>query len=110
MEPKVKKVAILTNGGDAPGLNAVIRAIVKRASQEKDWEVVKSLVADYSPAFKLHFYIISLVLIVSFLNSFYGFGKIVLTGNKDRLKSLVIQSVFSVLFLTELLGKTSQAV
>jgi len=29
MEPKVKKVAILTNGGDAPGLNAVIRAIVK---------------------------------------------------------------------------------
>ena len=29
MELKVKKVAILTNGGDAPGLNAVIRAIVK---------------------------------------------------------------------------------
>ena len=32
MESKVKKVAILTNGGDAPGLNAVIRAIVKTAS------------------------------------------------------------------------------
>lgn len=29
----VKKVAILTNGGDAPGLNAVIRAIVKTAEQ-----------------------------------------------------------------------------
>ena len=29
MESKVKKIAILTNGGDAPGLNAVIRAIVK---------------------------------------------------------------------------------
>lgn len=28
---KVKKVAILTNGGDAPGLNAVIRAILKSA-------------------------------------------------------------------------------
>ena len=27
----VKKVAILTNGGDCPGLNAVIRAIVKTA-------------------------------------------------------------------------------
>ncbi|CDE24475.1 6-phosphofructokinase 1 [Clostridium sp. CAG:440] len=27
----VKKVAIITNGGDAPGLNAVIRAIVKTA-------------------------------------------------------------------------------
>ena len=31
---------VLTGGGDCPGLNAVIRAIVKRASQEKDWEVI----------------------------------------------------------------------
>jgi 6-phosphofructokinase 1 len=31
---------VLTGGGDCPGLNAVIRAIVKRASQEKDWEIV----------------------------------------------------------------------
>lgn len=29
----VKKIAILTNGGDAPGLNAVIRAIVKVAER-----------------------------------------------------------------------------
>ena len=29
----IKKVAILTNGGDAPGLNAVIRAIVKVAER-----------------------------------------------------------------------------
>jgi 6-phosphofructokinase 1 len=29
----MKKIAILTNGGDAPGLNAVIRAIVKTAEQ-----------------------------------------------------------------------------
>ena len=27
----LKKIAILINGGDAPGLNAVIRAIVKTA-------------------------------------------------------------------------------
>ena len=31
---------VLTGGGDCPGLNAVIRGIVKRASQEKDWEVI----------------------------------------------------------------------
>lgn len=29
----IKKIAILTNGGDAPGLNAVIRAIVKTAEK-----------------------------------------------------------------------------
>jgi len=36
----LKRVMVLTGGGDCPGLNAVIRGIVKRASQEKDWEVV----------------------------------------------------------------------
>ena len=38
-----KRVMVLTGGGDCPGLNAVIRAVVKRASQEKDWEVVGSI-------------------------------------------------------------------
>ena len=31
---------VATGGGDCPGLNAVIRAVVKRAAQERDWEVV----------------------------------------------------------------------
>ena len=37
------RVLVLTGGGDCPGLNAVIRAIVKRASQERDWEIVGSI-------------------------------------------------------------------
>ncbi|MEM6628679.1 MAG: ATP-dependent 6-phosphofructokinase [Bacteroidota bacterium] len=37
-----KRVLVVTGGGDCPGLNAVIRAIVKRASQEGDWEVLGS--------------------------------------------------------------------
>lgn len=41
----MKRVMVLTGGGDCPGLNAVIRAIVKRASREKDWEVVGSIEA-----------------------------------------------------------------
>ncbi|MDD4395599.1 MAG: ATP-dependent 6-phosphofructokinase [Bacteroidales bacterium] len=35
----MKKILVATGGGDCPGLNAVIRAIVKRAAQESDWEV-----------------------------------------------------------------------
>lgn len=35
-----KRLLIATGGGDCPGLNAVIRAIVKRASQEREWEVL----------------------------------------------------------------------
>jgi len=38
-----KKVLVLTGGGDCPGLNAVIRGIVKRANKEKDWEVIGSI-------------------------------------------------------------------
>lgn len=43
--PDKKKVLVLTGGGDCPGLNAVIRAIVKRASQTPDWEVWGSIEA-----------------------------------------------------------------
>jgi len=38
-----KRCLILTGGGDCPGLNAVIRAIVKRAEQEGDWEIIGSI-------------------------------------------------------------------
>ena len=34
------KIGVLTGGGDAPGLNAVIRAIVKTAVHRHKWEVV----------------------------------------------------------------------
>lgn len=42
---KVKKVLVLTGGGDCPGLNAVIRGIAKRARKEKNWEVYGSIEA-----------------------------------------------------------------
>ncbi len=45
MLEKKKKVLVLTGGGDCPGLNAVIRGIVKRARKEKTWEVYGSIEA-----------------------------------------------------------------
>jgi 6-phosphofructokinase 1 len=41
----MNRVLVATAGGDCPGLNAVIRAIVKRASKENDWEVLGSVQA-----------------------------------------------------------------
>ena len=41
----MKRCLIVTGGGDCPGLNAVIRAVVKRASKERDWEIVGSIEA-----------------------------------------------------------------
>jgi ATP-dependent phosphofructokinase / diphosphate-dependent phosphofructokinase len=40
-----KRVLVLTGGGDCPGLNAVIRAIVKRAQQAPEWEIIGSIEA-----------------------------------------------------------------
>ena len=37
---EIKRIAILTGGGDCPGLNAVIRALVKTAINKYGVEVV----------------------------------------------------------------------
>lgn len=39
----IKRVLVATGGGDCPGLNAVIRGIVKRAMRETNWEVIGSI-------------------------------------------------------------------
>src|ERR671937_317912 len=36
----LRRLGVLTGGGDCPGLNAVIRAVVKTAITRFDWEVV----------------------------------------------------------------------
>lgn len=65
----------------------------------KTQTAVDILIGNYNPAFKMHFYIISIVLILSILNCLYGFGKMIKTGEKKRIKSLVLQSVCSFSFL-----------
>jgi len=40
---KMNRVLLVTGGGDCPGLNAVIRAVVRRASREENWEVLGSI-------------------------------------------------------------------
>ena len=65
----------------------------------KTQTAVDILMGDYNPAFKLHFYIISVVLIVTVLNCLYGFGQMIKSGDKKRCKSLILQSVCSLVFL-----------
>lgn len=67
--------------------------------QTRNWKAVDVLIGEYSPTFKIHFYMISVVLILTILGCLYGFGEMVLTGNRKKRKALVIQSVCSALFL-----------
>ena len=39
MKKKIKKIGILTGGGDCPGLNAVIRSVTRCAIHDYGWEV-----------------------------------------------------------------------
>ena len=67
--------------------------------ETRTWEAVDVLLGGYSPAFKIHFYLISVVIIVSLLNCFYGFAKMIRSGDNSRKKALIIQAVTSVIFL-----------
>ena len=40
MKKEIKKIALLTGGGDCPGLNAVIRAVTRSAILNYGYEVI----------------------------------------------------------------------
>lgn len=40
MGNKIRAIGVLTGGGDAPGLNAVIRAVVRTAAGHYEWDVI----------------------------------------------------------------------
>ena len=67
--------------------------------ETRQWTAVDILMGEYSPTFKLHFYLISVVVILGILNSLYGFGKMLCTGDRSRCKALILQSVSVALFL-----------
>ena len=67
--------------------------------EERTWTEVDVLLGEYSPWFKLHFYMISLVLIFALLNCFYGFARMILTKDYSRTRALTMQSVAGGLFL-----------
>jgi len=65
----------------------------------KTQTAVEILMGDYHPGFKLHFYMIAVVLILAILNTLYGFGYMANSGNRTRVSSLVLQAVCGGLFL-----------
>jgi hypothetical protein len=65
----------------------------------KTHTAVEILMGEYDPAFKLHFYLISVVLILAILNCVYGFAQMLRTGDRSRKKALILQSVSAALFL-----------
>ena len=65
----------------------------------RTWEAVDILLGGYSPAFKIHFYLISVLLIIAMLNCFFGFGKMIREADRRRLKVLIVQAAATAAFL-----------
>ena len=65
----------------------------------KKLTAVQVLMGEYSPAFKLHFYLISVVLILAALNCFHGFGVMLRGGERSRAGVLWLQTAATALFL-----------
>lgn len=61
----------------------------------KEKTAVDILIGDYSPAFKLHFYLIALVLILSILNVAHGFYRMLQSGDRRRQRALCLQALLS---------------
>lgn len=118
-----KKFALVGGASVATGIFFVTellfeqKVVVESVSKLEDWQMymcyippefitpyktqtaIDILMGEYNPAFKLHFYIISVVLILAILNCLYGFGHMIKNGDKARLKSLILQSVSALAFL-----------
>lgn len=66
-------------------------------------EVIRSIgepiYAENNPAFKLHFYLISILIILSITGVLYGFLKVLNEGLYQRKKALIIQAVCVALFV-----------
>jgi hypothetical protein len=64
------------------------------------FETVRNpLVGEYSPAFKIHFYIISIVVILAVINVIYGFAKMIAENNYRKIKPLIAQAISAVIFI-----------
>lgn len=57
------------------------------------WTAGDILVGNYNPAFKMHFYIISIIIILSILNVIYGFSKMIKDNNFVGKNPLVAQAI-----------------
>lgn len=76
-----------------------IRSYEESAYTTKAEKATDIIMGNYSPAFRLHFYLISVVLILGFLACVYGFGKVIRSGDRSSVPRLTALSVCTGAFL-----------
>lgn len=65
----------------------------------RTYPAIDVLMGEYSPLFKLHFYLISTVLILSSVRCIYGFEKMLRTNDSSHRRPLIIHAFFTLFLL-----------
>ncbi len=65
----------------------------------RTWTPVDVLIGDYSPLFKLHFYMISVIIILTGINCMLWFAREAEAPDPQKRKALVLQAISSAIFL-----------
>lgn len=99
LESKVIVTSEVTTTLESWQMYMCIAYLPSEAYGTETQRAIDVLIGDYSPTFKLHFYFIAVILIISILNCLYGFAQIIREEKRSRLKALIVQAVCTVLFL-----------
>ena len=99
LESKVIVTSEVTTTLESWQMYMCVAVLPSESYGTKTQRAIDILIGEYSPTFKLHFYLISVLLIISILNCLYGFAQIIREEKYSRLKALIVQAVCTALFL-----------
>lgn len=70
------------------------------ATPEVLQSIGKPIYAENNPAYKIHFYLIAIVIILSIIGILYGFTRMFKEGTVNNRKALIVQTICTVLFIS----------
>lgn len=101
VETLLENMVIVTTQGPSSIENwqTYLCAVPPEGFASRTWTAVNILGGEFDPLYKLHFYVIAILLVLALINCLYGFGRMVQTGDTKRRRSLILLSIVSGLFL-----------
>ncbi len=100
-ETLLENMVVVTTQGSSSIENwqTYMCAVPPEGFASRTWTSVNILGGEFDPLYKLHFYVIAILMVLALINCLYGFGRMVQTGDTKRRRSLILLSIVSGLFL-----------
>lgn len=101
VETLLENMVIVTTQGTSSIGNwqTYMCAVPPEGFASRTWTSENILGGEFDPLYKLHFYVIAILMVLALINCLYGFGRMIQTGDTKRRRSLILLSIVSGLFL-----------